>query len=183
MKTCSIYLLLLLALLNGCGSEDEPLNEAGEPPLITAADLGDLTKLESLLATEADIDVRDSCNWTALMKAAVNGHTAVTQQLLAAGATTGLGDKGGYTAMMLAASNNHAAIVELLLQHGSDINHVESTAGFTALIWAAKRGHLDTVKVLLRYQADQKLRDHKGLSAIDHAEQAGHQEIGGLLQP
>jgi ankyrin repeat protein len=181
MKLKSLFPFFISLFLLACGPNDSLQEQAGDPPLIVAAETGDLAGIETLLAKNADVNIRNDCYWTPLMKAALNGHTTAAKRLLEAEAQTDLADKGGYTALMLAASNNHAAIVELLLERGADINRVESTGGFTALIWSAKRGHLETVELLLQRGADHRLRDHKGMTALDRATENNHQKIIQLL--
>ena len=141
----TIAMLLAVLLVAGCGSGDQPSEAGAPPPLITAAERGDLSALDTLLSKTSGPDVRDACQWTPLMKAALNGHLALVDRLLGAGADPQAEDKGGYTALMLAASNNHAEVVELLLQRGARPNVQERTQGWTALIWAAKQGHKATV--------------------------------------
>ena len=51
---------------------------------------------------------------TALMLAAMNGHTATAQRLLALRANPALVDRDGLTAAQLAAQRGHARLVELL---------------------------------------------------------------------
>lgn len=121
------------------------------PPLVTAAETGDLAAVEQLLGKNGSADLRDSCDWTALMKAALNGHKDIVQRLIAHGAEIDAVDEGGYTALMLAASNNHLEIVGFLLQAGANINHHEHTNGWTASSWASRQGHGDMVALLKKH--------------------------------
>ncbi len=177
----SRYLCILAIVLQllGCGQENSQ-HETSTPPLITAAESGDLATLKQLLQNNS-ADSYDSCQWTPLMKASLNGHHEVAVELLTARASVDLGDKGGYTALMLAASNNHHTLARLLLENGADINHQESTQGWTALIWSAKRGHLETVKVLMGAGADIRIRDNSGMHAGDWAVKNHHRDIARLL--
>lgn len=182
MKLTLPPLIIATLIISGC-NEEAVTDEFSEdtPPLLSAAEQGDLGRLDALLATQADVDQRDFCAWTPLMKAALNGHAEAVQRLLDAGARVQLGDKGGYTALMLAASNNHVKVVELLLKGGADINHTEKTQGWTALIWAAKRGHIETVQMLLNANANPSPRDYKGLSAATWARQEGYDKLAQLI--
>ncbi len=178
-----LALIAVLILIAGCDRQHAaPEATDDAPPLVNAAESGDLTRLDSLLHSAPSVDVRDVCQWTPLMKAALYGHTDIVRHLLDAGAAVDLTDKGGYTALMLAASNDHADVVDLLLRKGADIDHVERTLGWTALIWAAKRGHMQTVQTLLRHGADPSLRDLRGKTALDWANEKQHHEIAALLQ-
>jgi ankyrin repeat protein len=169
--------LALALLLAGCGEESQVAAEKTDPPLVVAAESGDLPRVVALLDARTDADSRDLCQWTPLMKAALYGHTEVARQLLAAGAQPELADTGGYTALMLAASNNHHETVRLLLDHGAALDRVEVTGGVNALIWAAKRGHIETVRILLAAGARTDLRDRQGRSALDWAESRGEPDL------
>ncbi|WP_457664693.1 ankyrin repeat domain-containing protein [Thiolapillus sp.] len=124
------------------------------PPLVQAAETGDLAAVEQLLDESGTLDLKDSCDWTPLMKAALNGHAAIVQRLIAAGAQIDAEDKGGYTALMLAASNNHMEVVEMLIVAGADINHREHTRGWSAREWAGKQGYEEMVAFLESHGAD-----------------------------
>ncbi len=178
-----ITLAITLTGLAACSQSDpNPLPGTTGETLLDIAEQGDLSALNQMLSQHRQPDVRDSCQWTPLMKAALYGHTAVVERLLAAGAKVDAVDKGGYTAMMLAASNDHAEAVDLLLKHGAMVDHQESTEGWTALIWAAKQGHAKTVATLLHHRADRTLKDFKGQTALDWANAGGFTEIQRLLQ-
>jgi ankyrin repeat protein len=146
------------------------------------AESGDLASLERLLRKDPKPDVRDSCDWTPLMEAALNGHLEAVERPLAAGAIVDSEDKGGYTALMLAASNNHGTVDEQLLAHGAMVDHQERTQGWTALIWAAKQGYAPTVATLLQHQADPTLKDFCGRTAAEWARETGHEDLIALLE-
>lgn len=177
--TLSLFLILSLS---GCGKiYDTPNTAPDDPALITAAESGDIQSVKSILDKNQPVDVRDACQWTPLMKAALYGHQDVVKRLLEAGADVNLSDKGGYTPLLLAASNNHSETVEFLLNRGADINAVETTMGWTALIWAAKRGHQETVETLLSLGANTSIKDNKGKTAADWAREKELPAISRLL--
>ncbi|MBF0256474.1 MAG: ankyrin repeat domain-containing protein [Gammaproteobacteria bacterium] len=180
MKRSYLTPLLICLLLAGC-SADNADEELAEPELIVAAEQGDLGRLDLLLQQQPDPDVRDSCQWTPLMKAAHLGHKAVVQRLLLLDAQVDLADKGGYTALLLAASNNHVEIIDLLHARGANLNQQERTNGWSALIWAANMGHQASVERLLQLGADPSLRDLKGRTALDWAQLKQHQPLIPLL--
>ena len=174
-------LLPFLIALGACAPDIEPVDDPSTPALVAAAERGDLKSLDALLAGNAAPDVRDLCEWTPLMKAALNGHEPAVRRLLDAGAAVDAADKGGYTALMLAASNNHAQTVRLLSAAGADPNHAEPGMGWTALIWSAKQGHAEAVQALLAAGADPSLTDNSGRSAKDWARENQHAAILKLL--
>ncbi len=175
--------LLLFALgLAGC-SEQASTPEADRPAtLFDAAEQGNLVALDEFLVGSQWVNSRTACQWTPLMKAALNGHPEAVRKLLDKGAQVELVDKGGYSAMMLAASNGHVEVVRLLLDHGADIDRVEQTQGMTALTWSAQRGQADTVRLLLERGADPSIRDAEGKTARDRAQEEGHQTVVDLLE-
>lgn len=176
MNSLHLLSLALSAVLStGCSAPSSPEEEP--PPLIGAAEQGDLRTLNLLLAEKPQPDVRDGCQWTPLMKAALYGHLAVVERLLLLGANVHLADKGGYTALHLAASNNHVRIVRLLLDHGADPNAQETTRGWTPLIWAAKQGHLASVEILLQRGARTTLTDHEGNTALGWAVKGRYTQV------
>ncbi len=149
MRPWILLLLFLAPPLWVLGRPSAPAPEPrAEPPLVRAAEAGDLARLEALLDGSESVDLRDACRWTPLMKAARNGHVEVVRRLLAEGAEVDAEDKGGYTALLLAAGNGHAEVVRLLLQAGADPGHRERTRGWTALDWARREGHREVVSLL-----------------------------------
>ena len=120
--------------------------------LILAADKGDTTAVERLLASGANVNAQEmrkeyvdhgngsagveyipETGRSALMAAAEKGHLAVVEKLLAAGANVNaharypkdgyMHDKGaGETALVFALKNGHNAVAERLLAAGADVN-------------------------------------------------------------
>lgn len=183
MKSALFPLTLILPLIGACSQQPADQHEevSAQPSLISAAEQGDLPTIRTLLNHHTQVDVKNACLWTPLMKAALNGHLEAAKRLIEAGADVNQVDRGGYSAMMLAASNNHAELVDLLLKKGANVNQVEVTGGWSALIWAAKLGHIESVRVLLSHHADREIRDFKGLSALEWAERHQYQEIAQML--
>ena len=173
-----VIIFTALLLLGAC-DRNKPL-ELEPPALVQAAESGDLKQVNALLPKTADakeVNVLDSCRWSPLMKAALNGHLLVVERLLLLGADVNLADKGGYQALHLAASNNHLAIVALLIANGAQLDMPERSQGFTPLIWAAKEGHSQMVDYLLMAGANPKLRDFQGKSALDWAREMRHETV------
>jgi ankyrin repeat protein len=176
MKTA--ILIPLLCLLLACSPEEE------QKPSVSAhtlAEQGSIESLQSLLSTGTAVDSRDSCAWTPLMKAALNGQTQTVEFLLDNGANLNAEDKGGYTPLLLAASNNHVETVALLLDRGADINHPESSMGWTALIWSTKNGYLETASLLVERGASTSIKDLSGMTALNWALKIKAPELQHLL--
>ena len=178
MRRAFLILALLLSL-GACSQSPEERKAA----LLGAAEQGDVPRIQSLLDEDTDVNSRDVCFFTPLMKAASAGNLAAVDLLLESGAQVDAADKGGYTALLLAASNDHRAVVERLLAAGADVNHQEQTQGWSALIWTANLGYADVVETLLAHGADPALRDMEGQNALDWARRNGHERIAALLTP
>ena len=169
--------LLFVTLLSGC-QDQQQLNEE----LLSAAEHGDLPRLDEILQQGGDANAHDLCAITPLMRASMNGDVEMVRSLLAAGAGLNLADKSGYSALMQAAGNNRLEVVTLLLEHGADIDQAESDRGWTPLIWASKRGHSGMVALLLKRDADKSIKDTQQLDALAWAIKEGHTETVKLLE-
>lgn len=146
------------------GASDVYLHDL--PPLIFAASLGDLAKLDGLLQ-DPSVDVNQigaKDGVSALAAAAAKGHVAVVERLIEAGVNLALRcGRSRKTALMYASFNNKLKVVECLLAAGAQVNLADHPALGTALILAAIHGHLDVVNTLLA---------HKDI-AVDQADSAG----------
>ena len=101
--------------------------------------------------------VKDNYGWTALMHAALHGHTETVKAFLESGKCTAdalvVKDNNNYrTALMLAALKGHTETVKAFLESGkctADVLVVKDYDRCTALMNAALHGHTETVKALL----------------------------------
>ncbi|MBP6599359.1 MAG: ankyrin repeat domain-containing protein, partial [Giesbergeria sp.] len=113
---------------------------------------------------------------SALMLAAIKGHTEIVKALLAREADV---NKTGWTPLHYAASGGQeqqAAIVALLLEQHAYID-AGSPNGSTPLMMAAQYGTREVVKLLLDEGADPALKNQLGLSATDFAARAERPEL------
>jgi ankyrin repeat protein len=83
---------------------------------------GDIETVRVLLERGADIEARDSDNWTPLHVACAWGHLAVTRLLLDAGADMNVRDNDGHAPLNVACIFHNARIIRLLLERGVDVN-------------------------------------------------------------
>ena len=86
-----------------------------------AASLGNISQLQGLLVTGADINATEADGMTPLMSAACNGQTEAVKILADKGADLELQDKNGYTALELAAYYGQSTIVTILMNKGAHI--------------------------------------------------------------
>jgi ankyrin repeat protein/uncharacterized caspase-like protein len=173
----AIVVLYIPLLLAGCFSSTR--NGGGAPPLpplIKAAEKGDIVTIRAMLARGTDIQVRDSRARTALMYAAANGDTVMEQTLLVSGAEVNARDALGWTALMLAAGSGDNSAVQTLLAHKAHVN-AKTNNGWTALMHATARGHTAIVQSLLSNGAEANAKDRDEQTALLLAVQGGHTGI------
>ncbi len=177
-------------------------------PLMEAAGRGDVNQVKLSLAGGADINDKNGYGRTALMFAAESGHQAVVDELVKGGAKVADHDREGLTALMIAAEGGHAsvvsqllgeadddhrqdayhkalaarrfAIIKLLLEAGADPDMLDEQRR-TPLMAAARDGDCELARTLMAGGAMLDHQDNQGLTALDHATQAGQKGMVNLL--
>lgn len=144
--------------------------------LWSAADEGDIARVEKLLRDGADVNVGHPDGGTALIKAAGNGHLKVVQTLLTASAKVDARDGDGWTALMWSAEFGWIEIVTLLLANGADPNSKNDVGG-VAIMPTALNGHVEVLKLLLEKGADINVVASDGSTALMVAAQEGKVEL------
>ena len=126
----------------------------------------DLVRL--LVQSGADISIKTSeLQRTALMYAAIRGHTSIVQYLLDEGAPVDTQDVNGVTSLMSASQFGHSEVVCVLINCGADVNILAKDPNTTALISACSYQRTICVDLLLAGGADPNLcsREHSPLGA------------------
>ena len=144
--------------------------------------LGDQTSIAQwLVGLGADINAKGSNGWTSVMIASAKGLDGTLGWLLSEGANAQTPDVYGFSPLMRAADNGHAEAVRLLLGKdvpaGDDTNadtglvdvHWQDELENTALHYAVAGSYQDIVQLLLDADADVKIKNRAGLSALDMA--------------
>ena len=143
-----------------------------------AAYEGDLSKVKT--ATESGMDVNSedpTQKLTALHMAAYNGHTEIVNYLIQNGATVDCLDREKKTPLIHACTGPFSATVTSLIKAGANVNATDGTEGFTPLMMAAGLGQSEIVEILLANKAKVSQKDTDEETAIDHARNAGHDDI------
>ncbi len=173
-------------------SVDE-LNDLQEPVIIQASAEGaDVGTLKLLVAAGADVNSKDSMDWTAVMKASFAGHTQTVEALVTLRADVNAKNSEGDTAVMLAAQNGHYDTLKVLMKHGNfDAKTLEvNKNNFSALSKAARSGHSKIVEFIVEKikQSDETSRvntaqggcsrlSSRWSHAIMMAAQGGHTQL------
>jgi len=145
---------------------------------IEACRTGDLSSVQELLNTAADMDASRSISQIihaqedcALRWAAGNGHEAVCRLLLEHGADIRACDD--FT-LQWVAQDGHEAVCRLLIEHGANI-HAESDY---ALRWAAQGGRESICQLLIEHGANIHAEND---DAIQRAAMQGYEAVCQLL--
>ncbi|CAM9758455.1 unnamed protein product [Chrysoparadoxa australica] len=111
----------------------------GNTPLHTAAEDGNLARLQQLLAT-IEVDARNDRGHTPLIIACTNGHVNCAMALLQAGADINAQDNNLRSSLWDACEECHVPMAQMLLEHGADID-ARDVMGYTPLMRAAWQEH------------------------------------------
>eukprot|EP00940_MAST-03C_sp_MAST-3C-sp2_P003576 g3576.t1 len=151
----------------------------GVTALYSAAQVGHVQIVASLLKNGADVDRRTYDGYTALFVAANCGHIEVVRRLLKAGAEASSVCNGCPT-LFAAAQNGCVEVVRLLTKAGARVSATDAQ-GYSALHIACVRGHIEIVSHLIECRADVNGHTADGSTALSIASQQGFAHIVSLL--
>ena len=152
------------------------ITAAGSPRGEAPDKNGRTQTVAELLELGADVDAANYNGTTALMIAALNGHTEIVAALLSCERIdVNAANSNGSTALIFAAQNGYTEIVARLLDRGAGVNAAESD-GYTALMSAAHNGHTEIVARLLDRGAGVNAAESDGSTALMIAAQNGRTE-------
>lgn len=134
-------------------SSHRPDPSKGQSPLWWAANYGDLSLIQTLLAHGAEVNAPDHHGGTPLSQAASAGHLDAVRYLVEQGAAVHSRISDGRTPFNLAVTNGHRRVVEYLLTVGNGANEA-GASGYSPLMVAASNNFYDLAKVLIRAGAD-----------------------------
>lgn len=157
---------------------EDPVEEAPEPPMLSAIDLGE-DELREALDAGTNPNELFAFGRTPLMHAADNED--LVRLLLERGADPSLRDEAGATALHYAALADDGATVFALCRAGCDPN-VADFEGITPLIVAALDGNEEAVSALVAAGANVHARDVGGRSALDYAREEEREEVIEILE-
>ena len=146
----------------------------GDTGLILAMRENSMKVVEVLLAdkrTKIDTEAFNGDN--ALMIACYNGNEKAVRALLNKGARV---NKNGWAPLHYAAASGNNTIVQMLLDKDAFIDAVSPNAT-TPIMMAARSGHIYTVKLLHDNGADITLKNQRGYSAVDFANENKNTDI------
>ncbi|KPK43477.1 MAG: hypothetical protein AMJ65_05645 [Phycisphaerae bacterium SG8_4] len=131
------------------------ISEGAHVTLQTAAYLGDLEKVRSLILEDAMVDGETAEGQTALHFAAAQDHKDVADLLLANGGDPNFRRRvDGAMPLHLATEVGHRTMVELLLDNGADVNARYDKVNVSPLQIAASHGDKDMATLFIAHGAN-----------------------------
>ena len=172
---------LLLAGATALSGQAQP----ALPPLVAAAEQGDLSALRRQLEAGTPVDTRDPRGRTALLAATHANQVDAARLLIERGADVNAKDSMQDSPFLYAGAQGRLAILMLTLAAGADLASTNRYGG-TALIPAAHHGHVETVRALLKTKIQVDHVNRLGWTALLEAVILGdggpaHTEIVRLL--
>jgi len=138
------------------------------PMLHAPARSGDEAAVNAALeADPSSVNLTDKLSRTALHLAAWAGHARVCLRLLDAKADPHAKAMDGITALAFAAQNGHVDATKTLLLGGARVNVKDSKKQNTPLHLAAAKGHSQCVAYLLTKNADVRMKNKSGKTAVE----------------
>ena len=146
------------------------MKKMGKKDLGFAVEFEILESVKTLVEKGADIDKPDEFGDTPLMISCWCGFIPKTDFLLEKGAKIDHQNKFGRTSLMNACSQGHLPVLKLLLKEGVNNVNVQDRWGNTALIYACEGKYPSVVHYLLEKGADSSIKNNRGLTAWDVAQ-------------
>jgi len=167
------------------GADLEARDADGRTPLVAATKSNAATAATALIDAGADVNAKDDRQDSAFLYAGAEGLDEILLATLAHGADVKSTNRFGGTALIPASEHGHVETVRILIRAGVPVNHVNHP-GWTALLEAVVYGdgsarYVDTVTQLLDAGADPTIRDARGLTALQNAQNRGQRDIVVLL--
>ena len=140
-----------------------------------AALAGHRAVIVELLASGGDVNQTNKKGFTALMLAAMNGHSVAAHALLEAGADVATlnSEASNMTALLYACQNGHDRTVRKLFEYGAAPQEVDAS-GLGGLMLACRSGHEDVVATLAQMSSDVDQRSADGSTPLLIAGENGH---------
>ena len=154
---------------------------AGEPDIFEASALGDVARLNRLLANDGElVKARSADGFTPLHLACFFGQLEAAETLVQYGADTNAVSPSRIAVIHSAAASRNAALLKLVLGAGANPD-AQQQRGYTALHEAAMHNSVERAQALLDAGADPAVKSDAGQTAAEMAVQNGNREVVELL--
>ena len=175
-----------VAIALRAGANIEARDAHDRTALLLAATYDRVPVANVLVAMGANPNALDDRHDTPWLVTGVTGSVAMLEALLPANPDLTIRNRFGGLSPIPASERGHVDYVRRVVLTGVDLNHVNDL-GWTALLEAVILGdggpnHQEVVQILLAAGADRDIADRAGVSALQHAEQRGQNEVARLLR-
>lgn len=175
-----------VAIALRAGANIEARDAHDRTALLLAATYDRVPVANVLVAMGASPNALDDRHDTPWLVTGVTGSVAMLEALLPANPDLKIRNRFGGLSPIPASERGHIDYVRRVVLTGVDLNHVNDL-GWTALLEAVILGdggpnHQEVVQILLAAGADRDIADRAGVSALQHAEQRGQNEVARLLR-
>ena len=174
-----------LERLIGAGAPLDPLDGAGQTPLLLAVQGNHVAAAEVLIKAGSGINTQASNMDTPWLLAGALGRTDMLRLMIPRGPNLSIRNRFGGNALIPACERAHVESVKLLLTTRIDVNHINNL-GWTCLLEIVILGdggarHIEVAKLVLAAGADANIADKDGVSPLAHARRKGQREIARLI--
>ena len=175
-----------VAIALRAGANIEARDAHDRTALLLAATYDRVPVANVLVAMGANPNALDDRHDTPWLVTGVTGSVAMLEALLPANPDLKIRNRFGGLSPIPASERGHIDYVRRVVLTGVDLNHVNDL-GWTALLEAVILGdggpnHQEVVQILLAAGADRDIADRAGVTALQHAEQRGQNEVARLLR-
>ncbi|HQH90343.1 MAG TPA: ankyrin repeat domain-containing protein [Dermatophilaceae bacterium] len=175
-----------VAIALRAGANIEARDAHDRTALLLAATYDQIPVANVLVAMGANPNALDDRHDTPWLVTGVTGRVAMLEALLPANPDLTIRNRFGGLSPIPASERGHVDYVRRVVLTGVDLNHVNDL-GWTALLEAVILGdggpnHQEVVQILLAAGADRDIADRAGVTALQHAEQRGQNEVARLLR-
>ena len=157
------------------GANPNLLAPSGSSVLMLAAHRGQLEHIEALLASGAQVDLRQTQKDsergdTALLRAFYGGHLAAAQRLVQAGGSLSARNRWDWGPLHMAAQSGCIPCLDWLAAQGQAVDEPAPTSrGETPTMLAAGRGKVEALQWFEARGIDLARKDARGYTALDWA--------------
>lgn len=176
----------LIAQLLKDGAQIDARDDSGATALLVATHANAVDAAKVLIDAGADVNAKDNIHDSPYLYAGARGHLDILNMTLAHGADLKSTNRFGGTALIPASERGHVDTVRTLIEAGVDVDHVNNLH-WTALLEAVILGdgtdrYRQIVALLVDAGADVNLADGSAVTPLQHARQAGYQDIETVLR-
>ena len=175
-----------VALALRAGAELETRDAHRRTPLLLAAAHDHVDVARLLVALGAEPVALDDRHDTPWLVTGVTGSVPMLEAVLPADPDLTTRNRYGGISVVPASERGHVDYVRRVVRTPIDVNHLNDL-GWSALLEAVILGggsepYRNIVRILLDAGADPSIADGEGVTALEHAERRGHEEIARMLR-